>query len=44
VIVAGGGEARETVVGISLRLFIPASQNEDASPDLHDLQGPVTNP
>jgi hypothetical protein len=44
VIVAGGGEARETVVGISLRLFIPASQDEDASPDLHDLQGPVTNP
>jgi hypothetical protein len=44
VIVAGGGEARETVVGISLRLFIPASQNPDAQPDLQELRAPVTNP
>jgi hypothetical protein len=44
VIVAGGGEARETVVGISLRLFVPSTPNEDASPDLHDLGAPVTNP
>jgi hypothetical protein len=43
VIVAGGGESRETVVGVSLRLFIPSMQSE-APPDLQDLRAPVTNP
>jgi hypothetical protein len=43
VIVAGGGEARETVVGVSLRLFIPSMQS-DAPPDSQDLRAPVTNP
>ncbi|HEY4394905.1 MAG TPA: hypothetical protein VGP64_12630 [Polyangia bacterium] len=43
VIVAGGGLARETVVGVSLRLFIPSMQS-DAQPDLEDLRAPVTNP
>jgi hypothetical protein len=44
VIVAGSGEAHETVVGISLRLFIPAMQTEDAQPDLQELRAPVTSP
>jgi hypothetical protein len=43
VIVAGGGPARETVVGVSLRLFIP-SMESDVQPDLQDLRAPVTNP
>ena len=43
VIVAGGGQARETVVEVSLRLFIPSMQS-DAQPDLQDLRAPVTNP
>jgi hypothetical protein len=44
VIVAGGGEARETVVGLTLRLFIPSTENQDAQPDLQELRAPVTNP
>ncbi|HEY6475764.1 MAG TPA: hypothetical protein VI456_04230 [Polyangia bacterium] len=43
-IVAGGGEARETVLGIGFRLFIPASQSEDSAPEFQDLHAPVTNP
>ena len=41
--VAGGGESRETVVGVSLRLFIPSMQS-DAPPELPDARAPVTNP
>jgi hypothetical protein len=44
VIVAGGGEAHETVVGINLRLFIPTMQNQDATPELPEVGAPVTNP
>jgi hypothetical protein len=44
VIVAGGGEERETVLGISLRLFIPATENQDAPPEMQELRAPVTNP
>jgi hypothetical protein len=43
VIVAGGGQARETVVGVSLRLFIP-DMHTDAPPEQMDLRAPVTNP
>ena len=43
VIVAGGGPERETVVGVSLRLFIPSMQS-DAPPELPEVRAPVTNP
>jgi hypothetical protein len=43
VIVAGGGRERETVVGVSLRLFIPSMQS-DAPPELPEVRAPVTNP
>ncbi|HEX3901725.1 MAG TPA: hypothetical protein VH853_02680 [Polyangia bacterium] len=43
-LVAGGGETRETVVGVSLRLFIPASQTQDPSLDMQDPRAPVNNP
>lgn len=43
VIVAGGSPARETVVGVSLRLFVPSMQS-DAPPELPDARAPVTNP
>lgn len=40
----GGEQTRETVVGVSLRLFVPASESEDTTLDLHGPQAPVTNP
>jgi hypothetical protein len=43
VLTAGGGEARETVAGISFRLFIPAQQTQDA-PSEQDVRSSVTNP
>ena len=43
-LVVGGGETRETVVGVSLRLFIPASQTQDPSLDMQDPRAPVNNP
>lgn len=42
-IVAGAGPERETVVGVSLRLFIPSMQS-DAPPELPEVRAPVTNP
>lgn len=41
---ASGTEVRETVVQVSLRLFIPASQTQDPSLDPQDTRAPVTNP
>jgi hypothetical protein len=43
VIVAGAGPERETVVGVSLRLFIPSTES-DAPPELPEVRAPVTNP
>lgn len=40
----GGDQTRETVLGVSLRLFVPAAQPEEAMLDLHAPQAPVTNP
>jgi hypothetical protein len=39
---ASGAVVRETVVQVSLRLFIPASQ--DPSLDMQDTRAPVNNP
>jgi hypothetical protein len=41
---ASGAEVRETVLQVSLRLFIPASQTQDPSLDLQDTRAPVNNP
>jgi hypothetical protein len=41
---ASGAEVRETVVQISLRLFIPASQTQDPSLDMQETRAPVNNP
>jgi hypothetical protein len=40
----GGEQTRETVVGVSLRVFVPASESEETTLDLHGPQAPVTNP
>ncbi|HSY37999.1 MAG TPA: hypothetical protein VLA79_00685 [Polyangia bacterium] len=40
---ASGAEVRETVLQVSLRLFIPASQT-DPSLDMQDSRAPVNNP
>jgi hypothetical protein len=43
--VAGGGsQTRETIVGVSLRLFIPAAETEATSPDFPEARPPVTSP
>jgi hypothetical protein len=41
---ASGAEVHETVVQVSLRLFIPAAQTQDPSLDMHDPRAPVNNP
>ncbi len=41
---ASGTEVRETVLQVSLRLFIPASQTQDPSLDMQDTRAPVNNP
>ena len=41
---ASGTEVRETVLQVSLRLFIPASQTQDPSLDMQDPRAPVNNP
>jgi len=35
---------QETVLQVSLRLFIPASQTQDPSLDMQDTRAPVNNP
>ncbi|HVV48819.1 MAG TPA: hypothetical protein VHO06_04095 [Polyangia bacterium] len=40
----GGSEKRQTVVGVNLRLFVPAAEPEAASLDLEGPQAPVTSP
>jgi hypothetical protein len=41
---ASGSEVRDTVLQVSLRLFIPASQTQDPSLDMQDPRAPVNNP
>jgi hypothetical protein len=41
---ASGAEVRETVLQVSLRLFIPAAQTQDPLLDMQDTRAPVTNP
>ena len=41
---ASGAEVRETVLQVSLRLFIPASQTQDPSLDMQETRAPVNNP
>jgi hypothetical protein len=41
---ASGAEVRETVLQVSLRLFIPASQTQDPSLEMQDSRAPVNNP
>ncbi len=41
---ASGTEVRETVVQVSLRLFIPSAPTEEPSLDMQDAHAPVTNP
>ena len=41
---ASGAEVRETVLQVSLRLFIPASETQDPSLDMQETRAPVNNP
>jgi hypothetical protein len=41
---ASGAEVRETVLQVSLRLFIPAAQTQDPSLGMQDTRAPVNNP
>jgi len=43
-LVSGGAETRETIVGVSLRLFIPAAETEATSADFPEARPPVTGP
>ena len=41
---ASGAEVHETVLQVSLRLFIPAAQTQDPSLEMQDPRAPVNNP
>jgi hypothetical protein len=40
----GGSQTRETIVGVSLRLFIPAAETLETQPDFPEAKPPVTSP